>query len=298
VCFTILFLVAVSLAVALYLFGSGGPLNVMRDNAAAQTAHEMGQLEVAVERFRTNMGPRYIPSRIKLCEKYGNYHVSDVLDQDSVSYLTALFPQLLSPDPVTGVVHWATVGIDWNGDGKIGDDSIILEGHQCLVFFLGGIPTGGNIGNRSGPPGCMGFSKDPRDPAKIVQTSGRERPFFEFPTHRLIDLSGKGFYSFADPYQTGKPYAYFSTHGIPNGYARYTDARSQILDNRTLGVQPYHEAPGQYYNPMSFQIISAGGDGIFGPGGLWTRANADSIAVQGRDDQTNFYLRGLMGRVD
>jgi hypothetical protein len=269
------------------VFAKGPRVGEWPPGPTGQTCREIRDMQGAIDNFKTWMGPKYIPSRIKLCEKFGSYGKTP-LDVDSINYLTSLFPHLLDPVPETGIVLWRDRGIDWNGDGRIDDDGIILEGHQCLVFFLGGIPKGGGIGNRWGEPDCMGFSTDPRDPAKIDQTSGRKGPFYEFPSGRLVDLTGHGFYSFADPYGHNKPYVYFSNYGIRNGYAHYTDAQNRILDNLSLGVQPYYDAPGEYYCAVSFQIISAGADGVFGPGGWWSAAQPGNIAPAGRDDQTNF----------
>jgi hypothetical protein len=60
----------------------------------------------------------------------------------------------------------------------------------------------------------------------------------------------------------------------------------------------------KYWNPRSFQIISAGADHEFGRGSplpagpTWTPATASDIDAPGRDDQSNFYdkLLGVKGR--
>ena len=54
-----------------------------------------------------------------------------------------------------------------------------------------------------------------------------------------------------------------------------------------------------YYRADSFQIITAGADNIFGPGGnaatattngqYWSPANAVNIRPTGKDDQSNFH---------
>jgi general secretion pathway protein G len=281
-------------------------MQVIKKGPQTVTASEIGQLDTSIQNFKATMGPSYFPSRIKLCEKVGDYG-NTPLDLDSIAYLTALFPRILDPDPLTNKVIWATVGIDWNGDGVIGNNPAnrtqILEGHQCLVFFLGGIP-------RNNPAGCFGWSTDPRDPAKLSQTTGRKGPFFEFSSDRLIDLTVavagakmRGFYSYLDPHPDRPPlaqpqqpvYLYFSSYGSRNGYAKYLNvAGTLVLDNLSMGVQPYFEAAGRYHNPESYQIISAGHDHQFGPGGLWTRANAEAISDPGKDDQTNFNGGNLM----
>src|SRR5262245_36947772 len=215
------------------------------DLRTVQAVTDLLQLQLALHNFRSRFFV-YPPSRIKLSET-GNYNPDDPLDRDSLAYLRQMWPDLQWED-----------GIDWNGNGKIdvpadGGD-VVLEGDQCLVFFLGGIPT-------ANPPGCLGFSTNERNPA---QPGGDRRgPFFEgfqANPNRLVQIHGNAFYSYLDSYGM-KPYAYFSSHKDkkPGGYNRYGGT-----DCAALGVWPYakelNPTP-QYWNPNSFQIISAGRDG-------------------------------------
>src|SRR5262249_30074877 len=222
----------------------------------------------------------FIPSRIKLSEtcNYPERGRPDTLDSDSLDFLHRLWP---------GVSFAAGTKIDWNGDGKIGGDWI-LEGDECLVFFLGGIPD-----NRRGLPAGLGFAAEGRAPD--AAEGARDGPFFIFLTYRLRDLHGRGFYSFLDPH--GKqPYAFFSAYGKTNGYNRYGDT-----DCPALKVWPYAEQlqpTPRFLNPNSFQIISAGEDGKFGPGtdkprNVWTPSTAHTMPRTGRDDLSNFYDRPL-----
>src|SRR5438445_3085173 len=123
---------------------------------------DITQLEVALEQFKQRFGD-YPPSRIKLCEKFSYYDLtSNQLDIDSVAFLTKMFPRI-------DVTAWTVTGIDWNGNGTIdgvpagfvpGQDApgaVTLEGDQCLVFFLGGIP-----GAPGTAPNCLGFAADPK----------------------------------------------------------------------------------------------------------------------------------------
>jgi hypothetical protein len=236
---------------------------------------DIGKFEVAVADFKHAFDIPYLPSRIKLSETgdYPQRDQPDTLDHDSVEYLKRLWPAI-NLEPGTR--------IDWNGDGQIGGNWT-LEGDECLVFFLGGIPTAGNT------PGCLGFSansKNPTSPGGL-----RHGPFFpDFMSYRLRDLHGRGFYSYLDDY--GKqPYAYFSAYGKANGYNRYGST-----DCLSLRVWPYAEAlqpQPRFINPKGFQILSAGADRQFGPGTdspahVWSRTTADSIPEAGRDDLANF----------
>jgi prepilin-type N-terminal cleavage/methylation domain-containing protein len=273
---------------AVMMFLGKGPV------ITAQT--EINQIATNIEVFKTNFKAGYIPSKIKLCEKYGNYNLANTIDQESVNYLKSLFPHILDKDPtLNNQVRWAAVGIDWNGDGTISDGAqnqgVILEGDQCLVFFLGGIPIPGST------PGVRGFSTTDRDPANLAQTTGRKGPYFEFPSTRLVKRSNAagaaGFYSFADPYGKNQPYAYFSNYGTRNGYNRYGNTLA-LSDCTSLGLQPYIQANGDYLNPSTYQIISAGADGTFGAGGNWSPTQG-AVSGPGKDDQSNFNNGSVLG---
>jgi len=246
-----------------------------------RTRVEIAELQAAMVAFQEDFRVSYIPSRIKLSET-GDYPQRDrpnTLDFDSVQYLRKLWPKLkLSPG----------CRIDWNGDGYFRGDWT-LEGDECLIFFTGGIPR-----RSKGEATCLGFADNQRDPT--VSGGRRRGPYFAFYSSRLRDLNGRGFFSYLDPHRTGRPYAYFSAYGEPNGYNRYGDT-----DCPRLRVSPYAEGLGampRFLNPDSCQIIVAGADGKFGPGTnrpscIWTLATAGSIHSDGRDDQSNFSDRRL-----
>ena len=67
------------------------------------------------------------------------------------------------------------------------DGPYILQGHECLVFFLGGIP----LQTASGY-GMTGFGKDPTNPftnnltTSTNYSNNRQAPFFEFNPGRLV----------------------------------------------------------------------------------------------------------------
>ncbi|TMQ31237.1 MAG: prepilin-type N-terminal cleavage/methylation domain-containing protein [Planctomycetota bacterium] len=280
----------------------------------ARNRVDITQLEVALEQFKQRFG-MYPPSRIKLCERLSYYDLTTTasgapnnqLDYDSVQTLTSMFPRI----DTTG---WTAIGIDWNGNGAIdsfaspllpgmdGPGAITLEGDQCLVFFLGGIPGAG--------PSCLGFAADPKNPANSLSTD-RIGPFFEFPSSRLgasrfASNAYNTYYSYADTF--GFPYAYFSAYKVRNGYNRYftCTAPSYVLGipftnsdcQTTLGVSPYLQTAVQYHKPTSFQIMSAGADNSFAAGGvIWTPQSVPSICAQGTsgyDDQANF-TSGVLG---
>jgi prepilin-type N-terminal cleavage/methylation domain-containing protein len=309
-------------------------MGYLKKGPQVQAQSEISQLGMSIESFKTIYKVKHIPSQLTLCEVYTNYTLKengaaqdDQLDRDSVTYLAQLWPQILSADPniPSKLPRWMdkTVGIDWNGDGKIDKkNKIRLEGDQCLVFFLGGIPTPpGSTAN-----GVTGWSTNPRDPAMPTQTAGRVSPFFEFPGDRLYDRGNAkppapsgpaGFFSFADPFgkaagQPKQPYAYFSNYGVRNGYQspinqkagyQFADCQS-LVDASGNSIQPCFNSatPVMFLNPNSHQIVSAGLDGVFGTNVYPKTKNnsywnppAAPFTGSGADDQSNFSNGAMLG---
>jgi prepilin-type N-terminal cleavage/methylation domain-containing protein len=252
-------------------------------------------LQTAIEHFQSDFKVDYIPSRIVLHEDM-NYAVNSPnplianFERDSLQYLQRLWPRL------AGSNRGGTVGVDWNGDGVIQTGpagTYYLEGDQCLVFFLGGIPggapTGAVIPGRPGPATELGFATDPTDPSiPPAVNAPRKVPFFDgFQSARLLDRTGNHFYSYKDIW--GKNvYAYFSSYKTPNGYFRYVNYPAAVIPNNTgsdcstLGVSPYADSlAGSLHclNPNSFQIISAGANGVFGRGSLPTYSQGDPAPI-------------------
>jgi general secretion pathway protein G len=248
------------------------------------TSSEISQVANSVGAFKAKYGV-YPPSRIRLCSNYALYTTKPTpaanggpqLDSDSIQFINRMWPNIGN-----------FTNINWAGNGSAVDE--ILEGDQCLVFFLGGIPnpagTSPQIFND-----FSGFSVNPQDPCPFSaanQNVGRVGPFFTFSNDRLYLRNGTNFPSFKDYHNLGnaaQPYLYFSAYNRKNGYAP-----SYAMP--VLGVSPYYSTVGNYFNPDSFQIISAGGNGLFGPGGQWTPATAEGVykaGSPGADDQANFY---------
>jgi len=138
----------------------------------AATRTEDTQLSAAIESFKTKYQAGYPQSRLVLCKQRTNYFDPNTglfksqLHQDSLEYLGRVWPRLdwTTPQPQGGPYTWQ--GIDWDNSGvaafTVRDASnnavpageIALEGEQCLVFFLGGIPGSGTGGSSSsGRPG-------------------------------------------------------------------------------------------------------------------------------------------------
>jgi len=124
-----------------------------------------------------------------------------------------------------------------------------LEGSSALVYFLQG-------------PGGNGFSANPKDP--FDDSTSRIGPFFEFDPARL---DAHGFHPAGVPRTEESAYRYYRFDSYVEGLA------FKRSDN------------GQWVNPMSVQIISAGLDGLLGVPGPFPDGPHDEASL---DNITNF----------
>ena len=269
----------------------------------AKTSTEIGQLQSAVGVFQRDKKVDYIPSLIVLRERM-DYNSSNLLEVESANYLKQVWPHIpliiqpgggASPFPAGSVPN--VNGIDWNGDNTVSANPVTLEGDQCLVFFLGGIPQpqGGGVF------GAGGFSKNPRDPSAAPLSA----PNFEFATSRLKQSSNAagvaGFPSYLDPFGT-QPYVYFSSFGRKNGYYAFAGAPINFRDCQTVtgtSYSPHMDTQASatqftFFQPTGFQIVSAGFDKQFGVGGLLKPGGAPQGTPDG-DNITNFHAGQLSG---
>jgi prepilin-type N-terminal cleavage/methylation domain-containing protein len=280
-----------------------------------QTRNDISQLDQAISSFKVKYSVSYIPSRFIIYQKQSDFQKAGKLGQDSFQYINTVWRHIpwldYTKTPPVEIVH-----SNWpNGQ--------ILEGHQCLVFFLGGPPVGQVIGTAT-QKAPAGFSTDPTDPFK-GPTAGEERvTFYDFPANKLswnnIRATGNLFPCFLDPYKK-VPYAYFSGYKKANDYNRYYASSGPDWDKGSdcisLGVWPYAETLSptlKYLNPNTHQIIGAGRDKTFGRGyailtppdgtnnqnNLWSVKNpltpghalydiSGNNKTAGNDDMSNFH---------
>lgn len=272
--------------------------------------YEISQLETALAQFKLTFG-RYPPSRIVLSES-GNYDPDNPHQyseqflqalQYSKQYLQDLFPGIdLKGKGYIGKDGREHDGHDWDGDGETAPPDVFydLQGQECLVFFLGGIPFTGI--------GPSGFSTDKTKPTlrptvktrptlRPTDSKSRLGPFFEFDTSRLKlvrrpnDPVSQRFYVYLDRY--GSPYAYFlardaATNNYLNDCPDLVGPHFQPYVT-AISVFPPNAVVIKYHRPKSFQIVSAGKDKIFGSGGLYV-PNDDNpqLSVDDYDNITNF----------
>lgn len=261
---------------------------------------EVSRMAQACEQFKSTFG-RYPPSRIILAEQPGVLGglISGVITPPaplltslgltlpqfqalaafSGEYLTSMFPG----------INLTTAGHDWNGNQSVDPGYIVLDGQECLVFFLGGI--------RYGAGASLGFNTDKSNPT-FKTNSTRLGPFFDFEPSR-IDTSVKPLFpSYKDVY--GSPYLYFAakTPGLNNFPNAYFPAGATTSGNDCHALTslpgpvyfvPYFSAtvppgvPGTWTTASSFkflkgdtyQIISAGKDKLYGTGGQWNQTDPE-----------------------
>lgn len=223
-----------------------------RGREAAELA-EISNLSSALEAFKEHFGV-YPPSQIVLIEngdysptnwqslpwisstpEYGVTQTGVFSRSLSIQYLRRLWPQLIISElgqPALDLDGDGTPNnspldfYDWNGDGNAnGPAAFALTGDECLVFFLGGIPTG-QYPNGTGlrdpslpekfPPGTQGFARIPENPTASARLTGSSLrlSFYAFEdSSRLVDIDGDGFWEYVPlrrNVNTG--YAYFSAY--------------------------------------------------------------------------------------
>jgi len=217
--FTLVELLVVMLILAILIALLLPAINAaLRAGKNAAVGGEINQLAQALNAFKAKYGD-YPPSRILLAED-GDYRAvtsnislsiagtsQDInlgqLAQRSVAALRKFFPSVNFS--TTGALFNGNSGqwYDFNGNGQF-DAHYILQGHECLVFFLGGIPQVTAAGF-----GMSGFAKNPSNPFTPATppasnpaffTTNRQAPFFEFDSGRLaLDPSNPYAPTFAFP---------------------------------------------------------------------------------------------------
>jgi len=167
---------------------------------------------------------------------------------------------------------------------------LVLEGHQCLVFYLGGIAD-----TSVSPPNMAGFSSNPLNPT-VPGGADRIGPFYGFERNRLETTrfaTSARFPAYNDRY--GTPFAYYGGTGGANGYQGGCPSLVPSSGNKSVpGLLPVVTCPSGYLDtgvkfmkPDSVQIISAGKNKTFGDPLLWN-PNTGSTDGNARDDVSNF----------
>ena len=277
-----------------------------RQTDVASMRAEIEALANALAQFHITFGT-YPPSAIVLKEDW--YDMSVTAQARSATLLRRLWPRL-TVSTNSGSPH------NWNINGNADlTETLNLNGIECLVFFLGGMPEATTMVGQ-------GFSRLPTDPFDRTNTTvGRVGPFFEFNAGQLIDNDSDAMPEMQDglgtQFSSGDyvSYAYFSAYGgmgqsvasnVTTGYCPpdmsggsatttfWYDSSGSVSVSST-GPNPYTlnapsgaGAAAVFWNAQTFQIISAGMDGDFGGGGQYDPNTPNDLPQADRDNLTNF----------
>ncbi len=289
-------ILVIALLAALLLPAITGAIRTAK-NAAVQA--EISQMAQALADFKSKYG-EYPPSRILLAEN-GYYNTQDTtpiasisgfsgetdmtvgqLAARSLTYLRRFFPRvaLSTSQAIYGPGPPATINpsvwLDFNGNNLfdnapltgMGQNGYVLQGHECLVFFLGGIPQQTSAGTY----GMTGFAKNPQNPfLNATVAPNRQPPLFEFNGARLVADPTKnvGIPGYVDSLgnQYGF-YAYFSAYGS-NGYDP-NDVNFPEVDETT------NTSPMMRNFFVNFPVYTASGGSSTFAGAGGTQSNAVS----------------------
>jgi prepilin-type N-terminal cleavage/methylation domain-containing protein len=265
----------------------GAVMRVVGTPDAIQNRDDLSKLHEAVEKFRLQYGV-YPPSKILLSNDPAQY-ATHVLGPSSVAYLQRIWPKmdfltLQVKNPKDGSVIST---VDWSGGTMTGKYAVVLEGDQCLVYFLGGLPATNALG-------CRGFADSASNPTDL-NNDKKLPPLFNFKGERLIRRDpSHTFMSYLDTYTYNKkPFAYFSNNPKTSQYG-WDDCQSLGVNPYLAQIKPYKK----FVNDDSFQIICAGRDGKFGapmtPPGTWSKNNPQ-VNREAEDDESNFHF-GKLGQ--
>ncbi len=181
----------------------------------------------------------------------------------------------------------------------------MVQGHQCLVFFLGGIPLTDLSGPTPKTVGMVGFSISVNNPFQSGQpgstnySANRKPTYYDFSPDRLIPDATTYMPGYADrlnPDPLTNPHAGFFAYFSTNNASGYDPNDVNLVEpDSTLATPaialsfaspgvPTTQSPAPnpytstmptggiatvYQRPQTFQIISPGADAFYGVGGQY-----------------------------
>jgi prepilin-type N-terminal cleavage/methylation domain-containing protein len=285
----------IAVLVALLLPAIGG---VRQRARVAEVTFEIKAIESAMVAFKTQMGGD-VPGSIRLPRSRipaDTATADNSWDAKSKAVIRQFFPEF--DFSTNGGADWST--------------PIVLNGSECLTFFLGGLRKSSTEFE------VIGFSKNPAQPFERT-SKNRIGPFFKFNTARMMDFDGDGVLEYKDPlpsqtlpyvYLAGQSGSYNTTFDdtsspgvwwnsdswsqsltaqqlIQIGYYSTLDTTSSTAQARMAGSSPI--------NPRGYQIISPGADKRYGTGGLFKADDTASLSTEDADNITNFHGGTLGG---
>lgn len=279
-------LVVVAIIVLLMSLLMAAIMNVLTRMDDMKVNNDIDQMEQALAAFKQRYG-RYPPSWIVLRED-GNYNMGNQLEAESVLTLRSMFKGIQIPG-----------NHDWNGDGQITTGTPwTLEGDECLVFFLGGVPIWDTNTNPWTLLGVNGFCADMATPAPLAGSPKYQSripsylEIFKTPRLKMNGRPNQTFPVYVDIFE-GRPYLYFAAgNAVVNNYFRHCPTANNAFNGTGITYDPYWEVavPGgvRCYCLTTFQIVAAGRDGLYGKGGQVVKGQVGFLAQPDRDNITNF----------
>lgn len=286
-------------------------ISAVRRSREAATSANLGTIDQAFASYKLDTGT-YPPSRVLLIED-GDYSdaslrtklgLSGAIPPDiaklrdrTLRHLRRVYPR--AAFSMTGPTFAAdssgkTLWHDFDGDDQLDQTAVILDGFECLVFFLGGMPSNG-VEAKPIP-----VRRHPQWPFTPFDGSnhglaGGTREAYRHTFSDLIDRNGNGFTEALDA-MGDSPIAFFASYG---GQYDPLDCElasepirafmSKDIAFAARGPNPYSDGPAiagarsiRWHRADSYQLISAGRDRMFGPGGSATkRDNEWFLEVEG-----------------
>jgi len=286
--------------------------NAIKRAREAQVVAEISGIDSALVQFQSRYGVN-VPSFLVLYEQGDGTGSDPSWEADSASALPSpqdnyrrtsrAFLRQVWPDFDFSYAASSTPGaIDLNGDGD-NTDAIILNGTECVVFFLGGVFRRGVTAGALEDDVQIGFAANPQFPFDQVSTNNRVGPFVTFDNARYTDVDNDEVPEYRDqlpgqlrPYifctsYDGRGYQPFGLNGTSNdGDDEILQSGGNVLIGDLYRQDDGNPAPtslGPYLNANSYQLISPGGDDYeFGVGGEYNGQKA--VQTNSRDNITNF----------
>jgi prepilin-type N-terminal cleavage/methylation domain-containing protein len=171
---------------------------------------------------------------------------------------------------------------------------------EALVFWLGGysaLPDGkGGVVNSSTK--LKGFRADPANPfvtdLNVLKQGPGWKRGWEFDETRLVDLDGDGWFEYLPPHCPA-PYVYFNAKGYINTVVAGALPKCEWPLSTFGTASPYAKDGSGFMNDKTFQIISAGQDGVFSlsPDTFRRYPSGEKYSSADNDNLTNFSERTL-----
>lgn len=273
-------------------------MSARRNAQVAQVKVDIKALEGGLADFKAHFG-EYPPSRITLyvddSTGVNGWFQNTAEARRSRAIIRKYWPQFHFASCGGASANPADPSKVWITEPKV------LNGAECLMFFLGGVPTLDENNSPLDPTDDVwqynGFSKNPTSPFSLPSagsTASRLGPFMEFAPSRIVDVEDDDeIPEYLDPIPSQtRPYIYYSAYD-GQGY-RPADLQS--------GMTSFYKQSGSTsasdWKPKSYQIISPGFDAQYGIGGGYTPEDNSPLPGSGRsleeDNITNF-SNGTLG---